>query len=81
MYILRFPLHLWPKSQPVFEQQGVTKQVSPAGDCVVAKLDDEQVTMLKFDPAFRRIGPIGGWQGSQDKDRPNTPPPDGLDFS
>lgn len=78
-----FPLHLWPKLQSVFEQQGLPAQVSSAGDCIAAKLDDGQVTMLKLDPVFMRVGPIGGWQQSQDRDRdrPNTLPPDGLDFS
>lgn len=81
MYVLRFPLHLWLKLQPVFAQQGLTAQVALTGDRIVLKLDDEQATMLKLDPVFRRIGPIGGWAQSQDRDRPNTAPPEGQDFS
>jgi hypothetical protein len=81
MYVLRFPLHLWPKIRPVFEQQGLTEQLDFADGRIVARLDDEQATMLKLDPTFRRIGPIGGWRQSRDRDRPITPPPNGLDFS
>ena len=81
MYVLQFPRHLWPKLQPVFAQQGLTAQVASAGDRIVVKLDDEQTTMLKLDPVFRRIGPIGGWAQCEDKDRPSTPPPEGQDFS
>lgn len=81
MYVLRFPLHVWPKIHPVFEQQGLTGQMASVDGCIVARLDDEQATMLKLDPVFRRIGPIGGWKQSRDRDRPNTPPPGGLDFT
>jgi hypothetical protein len=81
MYVLRFPAHVWDALRPVFEQQGLTSQVSTVGRCVVAKVDDVQAVALKLDPVFKRIGPIGGWEESKDRDVPSTPPPEGSDFS
>jgi hypothetical protein len=81
MYVLRFPSRLWPKLQQVFDQQGLTRQVSTDGGYVIAKVDVEQVEMLKLDSVFGRIGPIGGWEKCRDRDKPSTLPSDGRDFS
>lgn len=81
MYALRFPLRIWHKLQPVFEQLGLTSQIDTTGGCVVAKVNAEQATLLKLDPVFKRIGPIGGWDQSRDKDGPSTPPPGEFDFT